>query len=828
MNKELKKDISTYHHNIENYSYPNVTSHISIYNIFADIIINPEFTIQGDGVTLEQKCDHIKSIQSEMNIFSSEEEEYKTLKGDKSKVKQALGGCYYQIYKPTIKKGENNNSFTGFIVIDIDNYDESYTKMKEALKSIEEIVMFFTSPSGGLKIIVATDLKGTLLNMSDDDGNLIKNYDSRIYQHCYQSVIINFKVNYGIEIDYDPTARSNHNLICYYSYDPDAYFNANYIKYECYENAVLQFELDEKAKNAKLVKCNKVAPISKITGKFTEYEYSDAEVEELITKSLEGYYLEGFDDYDTWMKYNFALYSLVTDNYVMVAVELFGESEQEYIESFYRSASEGQNDITIASLIRYAKLAGYQARAYRSDEHSYANVIDKSREERLSLKKDGLTKRDVIQPAPDEVFPNYTVSIKTDRNGEETSEFKKRKSNDNVYALMAYLGIDLSFDIIKGMKIGVIPHYKTYKGSNDEEILHNDLEDIITINDFPKDKVNHLLRLHHSNGFNALTDMCQSSEWDGIDRIQQVKDSLKVMEGYEDWLDIALKKWLIQCVAAWDNARNTPNERARAAFDNVFILTGAQGINKSSFFEGLLPKELKDYFKGGVYLDPARPDSIRQATKFGLVELGEIDTTFSKSAISLLKAFLSNGHDLFREAYAKKDTCKERRTSYCGSVNGMQFLRDLTGNRRYYPVSIHDIDFDTYSAIDKKQLWAQIWQLYISGETWWLDKSSAEADLHKFILEQHMEADPLLDKLKANFDLTILNDAVNGKGYTSRDLLETIDNYHMDQATVRHLNRLLEGLGFISKRKNNSSNVWYLTSLIKGAELKKKYTGLVA
>ena len=807
--QKLKDDISTYHHNIKNYEQPNITSHLTIYNIYSDVITNPEFTIVGADETLKDKCEKIRNIQSHINTFKKGSKNYKKLKAVKDDLKHSLGGCYFQIYKPKIKKSEDDNRFTGYVVIDIDDYDNDYDELKGKLKNIPEVLMVFTSPSGGLKIVVSTDLHGEL----GDKHTVIPNYDRAIYQNCYELVISYFKESHDIVIDYDPTAKSNYNLICFYAYDAEAYLNDNHTQFECYAKAILQFEEDQKHNKVVPLKGNNPGSMVSFNKELPFIKYTDEETDELVSKSFEGYVLEGADDYTTWMKYNYALYALVKENYLVVAVNMFGEYEREHIEGFYNSAKTGDNEITIASLIRYAQLAGYQPKSNHS-EHPYANVIDMNREQQLVLKKQDLTKWDMNQPVPNEIYPNFTIVLKSAANGAEKEVFKKRKSNDNLFALMVYLGIDLSFDVIKGMNIGVIPYYKKYNGSNDEEILHNDLEDIININEFPKDKVSHLLRLHHSNSFNALTDMCKSVEWDGVDRIQQVKDCLKVFDGYDDWLDIAIKKWLVQCVAAWDNARNTPNANARAIFDNVLILSGAQGINKSSFFEGLLPKELNGYFKGGVYLDPSNSDSVRQATKFGMVELGEIDTTFSKSAISLLKAFLSTSHDLYREAYAKKDTEKERRTSYCGSVNGMQFLRDLTGNRRYYPISVHDIDFDAYTLIDKTQLWAQIWQLYTSGGTWWLDKNSDEANIHKLILEQHMEADPMLDKLKGRYDLTIVNDRKNGQEYTSQKILEMLDYINFDdQKIVRHLNRLLEGLGFIPQRKNNSSSVWYLTTI---------------
>ena len=802
-NKNLDENISTYHHPIHT-SY-KITSHTSIYNIYTDIIKNSDFRVSGCNEALSQVCVKIKKIQAHMNGMEKKDPAYKKYKDAKNSLKANLGGCYYQTYKAFDKVESEDDFFTGYMVIDIDHYSQNYQELKVTLETIPEVVMYFTSPSGGLKIIVCTDLQYKI--------------DRDVYQQCYQMFIDYLKDSYQLVIDFDPSAKSNYNLICFYGYDEDAYFNDEFTTFECYDTALIEIEntrlAEEANANAKTIKNNGI--------EFKNYnesdgpELSEEELEHLISKALEGYNKEDpGDTYECWRDFNFGLCDLLKDDYVDRAVSIYGEDESDKILGFDKDyGSNRTSKITKATIYHYAKIAGYKI---KGRDHPYSNVIALEPYQRAQLVKDNLSRWDITHPAPTNIYPNIYTETKFNRDGTEEVEIKHYKDNDNIYALMTYLGINLSYDVIKGIKLGTIPFYRVYNGANDEEILHHDLEDILVKNTFPKEKVNHLLRLHHSNRINPLVDMCRSNEWDGIDRISQIESCLQVFDGYHAWLSIALRKWLIQCCAAWDNASSTPNTKARPVFDNVLIFTGSQGINKSSFFEGLLPKELQGYFAGGKHLDPENTDSIRQCTTYGIVELGEIDTTFKKRDISQLKAFLSNSYDQYREAYARKDTKKERRTSYCGTVNGMSFLRDLTGNRRYYPIAIHDIDFEQFAEIDKTQLWLQVCGLYMDGETWWLDKNSKESCVHKTILEEHMEIDPILNKLHELFDLSYVNEYQIGEKYTTRQVLEVIDVLKSDdQRSSRHVNQLLEGMGFIAKRSNRGKE-WCLVSKIVGRD----------
>ncbi len=106
-----------------------------------------------------------------------------------------------------------------------------------------------------------------------------------------------------------------------------------------------------------------------------------------------------------------------------------------------------------------------------------------------------------------------------------------------------------------------------------------------------------------------------------------------------------------------------------------------------------------------------------------IVELGEIDTTFKKD-IAKLKGFLSKGEDIIRRPYQRKNSNYPRRTIFCGTVNPDEFLKDASGNVRFWVIPVVEINYE--HNIDMQQVWAEINQIYIKGEKWWLDREEEQ------------------------------------------------------------------------------------------------------
>jgi predicted P-loop ATPase len=141
----------------------------------------------------------------------------------------------------------------------------------------------------------------------------------------------------------------------------------------------------------------------------------------------------------------------------------------------------------------------------------------------------------------------------------------------------------------------------------------------------------------------------------------------------------------------------------------TLVFAGQQNIGKT-FFLQMLTGDMWKYCLDGLTLNPSDRDSIKKFCSHWIIELGELDATFRKSDISALKAFLTLKKDTMRLAYGRGESTFPRRTVSIASVNDRTFLRDDTGNSRYWCLPVERFDFQKLRGIDIQQLWAEVWQ----------------------------------------------------------------------------------------------------------------------
>jgi predicted P-loop ATPase len=132
-----------------------------------------------------------------------------------------------------------------------------------------------------------------------------------------------------------------------------------------------------------------------------------------------------------------------------------------------------------------------------------------------------------------------------------------------------------------------------------------------------------------------------------------------------------------------------------------------------------------DWLKTGVSVDPDDKDSLSKATKYWIVELGEMEATLKKEQ-AILKQFFTESTDEYREPYGRFSTKYPRLTCFYATVNDLEFLKDITGNRRYWAIDAISVNVD--HNIDLNQLWGEVATLYSTGEiTTWLTREEQAA-----------------------------------------------------------------------------------------------------
>lgn len=218
------------------------------------------------------------------------------------------------------------------------------------------------------------------------------------------------------------------------------------------------------------------------------------------------------------------------------------------------------------------------------------------------------------------------------------------------------------------------------------------------------------------NRYHPIKDYLNSLKYEGGDPISELSNYFVDEHGI---FAIWLRKWLIGAVArAMSGAQN-----------RVLVLDGAQGIGKSEFVKWLASPMPEYYFEGAI--NPEDKDCRLRRMAVWIWEVNEFGSTTRRADREALKAFLSTHIIRERKAYGKFDIQGNALASFVGTVNDEGgVLSDPTGSRRFMTTHIQSIDWRGYTRnIDVDQVWAQAYDLYISGENWELegdDRQSAE------------------------------------------------------------------------------------------------------
>ena len=364
----------------------------------------------------------------------------------------------------------------------------------------------------------------------------------------------------------------------------------------------------------------------------------------------------------------------------------------------------------------------------------------------------------------------------------------------------------------KGKPLGTLENFKALMNSCDIQFRYNEMTHQIDIEHawispnpdnrfnvflahiesyaaqygFPLGRVaDYVTVLADQNSYHPVRKWLLSKPWDEQDRLQALMDTIKTPT--PQLRDIFLYRWLISAVAALFE----PHFWSKG----VLVFQGEQNVGKTSWFRQLIPIN-SGFGLEGVSLDPNNKDSVNRTISHWLIELGELESTLRRD-LQQLKAFISCSVDNFRKPYARDDSHYPRRTVLFGSVNGEQFLRDNTGNSRFWCLNVTALDYQ--HAIDMQQLWAQIAVEYNAGEPWHLNEQEANTLIaHNKAFE---EIDPIEELVLSYYPH---NGAMHVRK-TATEVLLNIGYVKPNQAETTRCGRILTRLYGPSKKSNGRS-----------------------
>jgi 5S rRNA maturation endonuclease (ribonuclease M5) len=211
----------------------------------------------------------------------------------------------------------------------------------------------------------------------------------------------------------------------------------------------------------------------------------------------------------------------------------------------------------------------------------------------------------------------------------------------------------------------------------------------------------------HEHEYNPLFDLVTSVVWDGKNRIEHFLPDILKAE------DSAYVREISRLLFAGGIHRlMTPGCR----FDEMIVLTGDQGTGKSTVIEWLA---MKKEFHNWTQNMSGDHDSIEKITGRFIVEVPEL-TAIRGISVEKIKAFLSISIDNYRLPYDRHVSALPRTCILIGTDNSDRFLRDKTGNRRFYPVAVHSSIVELMAHEDEvhayiAQCWAEAYVRWLEG-----------------------------------------------------------------------------------------------------------------
>ena len=212
--------------------------------------------------------------------------------------------------------------------------------------------------------------------------------------------------------------------------------------------------------------------------------------------------------------------------------------------------------------------------------------------------------------------------------------------------------------------------------------------------------------------FHPVRDYLQGCVWDGVKRV----DTLLIdYLGAEDtpYTRAVTRKTLTAAVARIF--------RPGCKFDYMLTLRGRQGLGKSALIAKLGGPWFSDTFT-----TMQGKDAYEQVQGVWIMEVGEL-AGMRKAEAETIKLYISKQVDRFRPAYGRRSQEFPRQCIFIGTTNEAQFLRDTTGNRRFWVVDTpHEPTRDMWTEMTAetiKQIWAEAVEFYKAGEPLYLSQS---------------------------------------------------------------------------------------------------------
>lgn len=263
------------------------------------------------------------------------------------------------------------------------------------------------------------------------------------------------------------------------------------------------------------------------------------------------------------------------------------------------------------------------------------------------------------------------------------------------------------------------------------------------------------------NRYHPVRDYLESLVWDGIPRAEKVFIDYMGAEDC-DYVKTVTRLALTAAVARVF----MPGTK----YDNVLVLVGPQGCGKST----VIKKLAKDWFSDSLSTMQGK-EAYEQIQGFWIIEIGEM-AAMKRYEVETVKQFTSKSEDSYRAAYGHHVETYKRQCIFFGTTNTYEFLKDMTGNRRFWPVDVdpEKSPKDMWTQLDETeidQIWAEIVGIYRNGGKVHIEDKTLLREAER-VQDEHLEESPLTEEVLGFLDMLLPKNWYDLEIYTRRMFIQ--------------------------------------------------------
>ena len=281
--------------------------------------------------------------------------------------------------------------------------------------------------------------------------------------------------------------------------------------------------------------------------------------------------------------------------------------------------------------------------------------------------------------------------------------------------------------------------------------------------------------------------------WDGTtDYLRWLADRVHCRHASPDEFDYYFRRWFVAMIAA--------ALRDKVVNHEILVLLGPQGSYKSSFFENLLPPELRPYYVSKTNSQRLTKDDLFTIAENLLLNFEEIDS-MQTAELNQLKAMTTVTYINERPAYGRNKVRRAHVASFCATGNNLQFLTDTTGSRRWLPFEVERIENPWTADIPYAGIFAQALWLLEHGFRYWFEGEEIDRLNRR---NRRFEAPNAARELV----LAYFRRPAEGEGFLLMSASQIASRFagHL-QVTPTQVGKVMSELGF-DQQRSHSSRLW--------------------